>query len=453
MFNLKISYSGVRGIYKKGLDAEVAFKFGAAFNKFISSTKKNPLLLIASDTRPSGKILKKAMINGLAQFPCHIIDLGIVPTPTLAIAVSHLKAAGGVMITASHNPVEWNGFKFFTGKHSLILNSVQTKRLFKIYKKLKLKFSKGKKYKITKLASKKAFKWHIDRVLYCIKVNLIKSKKFKVALDSAKGAGIKISQILLKKLGCKVIIVKADRQPEPLPVNIKELCKTVKKTKCDIGFAQDMDADRLAIVSETGQSLGEEYTLALAVRHFLEHKKHLKPIIIKNSSTSHIIDNIVNFYNAKLIQVRVGEINLSSAMLKLTSEKKTTFGGEGAGGVICPAVCYGRDSLIGMALMLEYMAEKNKSIGQLADVLPKYSMFKGKINYRHPDMPAEYIKKLKMKFTREKISEFDGLKVEFADGTWFQVRPSNTEPVIRLVVESPDKNCARKLFRMLKGIF
>ncbi|MBI2251736.1 MAG: phosphoglucosamine mutase [Armatimonadetes bacterium] len=452
MQNLKISYSGIRGIFGQGLDCDTAFRFGKAYARLISLKVENPLIIIGKDTRPSGEKLKKAVLSGLNEIPCQIVDLGTSPTPTVEVMAHYLKADGGIIVTASHNPLEWNGFKFLLGKKGIVLDAKQTEKLLLFYEEIdsNLKYQENFPLPKVKNSSLKAVKWHIKKIISKINFRKIKERQFKIVIDSAQGAGEIATKRLLKELGCKVISLNIKRSSEPIPENLKELIKAVKENEADCGFAQDLDADRLAIVSEIGIPLGEEYTLALAAKHLLEKYKGKKTIIVKNSSTSKMIDDLAELYQAKLVEVRVGEVNLSSAILEYAKSKAVVFGGEGNGGVIYPSVGYGRDSLIGIALILEYLAfNKNEKLSQLSDYLPKYYILKEKKSCFHRQVIDEYIQKLKNKYAHESISYFDGIKINFKDGSWCQIRPSNTEPILRLIVETKDLQDTRKIMQDL----
>ena len=326
MHQLKISYSGIRGIVNNGLNYNVAVKFGISFAKLIKEIfKKNKLtFVIGSDTRPSGILFKSGIINGLKRYNSTIIDAGIIPSPTLEVMVKYSKADAGVIITASHNTLQWNGFKFLTGPDAIVLNAELTEKLFRHYNELK-NFNPVEKDFETVSFEENAIDQHIMKVLSVVDKELIRKKRFSVAVDSGNGAGLKITLALLDQLGCKIIECRAQRDPEPTDKNIAMLSRYVIKYKADIGFAQDMDADRLAVVTEEGEPIGGEYTLALAVRHLLEKNKHKKKAVVKNSSTSLVIDDLCAMYRTKLHEVRVGEVNLSSCLLKLAKKNITAF--------------------------------------------------------------------------------------------------------------------------------
>lgn len=440
MKELKVSYSGIRGIVPDNLDENVAYCYGLAFGQLLRRRFESyPLVVMGMDTRQSGPSLKTAMMAGLEEYNCRLIDIGIIPTPTLDLMMRHHRADGGVIVTASHNPAQWNGFKFLIGPETIILDGPQIRELNEYYSKTDFLYN-DKKPEDVVFANEEALRVHQYTILEHVDVPLIKSCNFKVAYDSGRGAGQIITNELLEILGCNVIDVNALRDSEPSPQNITELCDAVKKHNCNIGFAQDLDADRLAIVSEEGIPLGEEYTLALAIQHLLERFAHRQPVVVKNSSTSRMIGDLATMYDAPLIVTKVGEVNLSKELKKLTDERRIAFGGEGNGGVIYPPVNYGRDSLIGIALLLEFIAKKQKKISKLAKMLPQYFMIKKKIELEDRSLQKIFLRKFQDHYKDYPLSFLDGIKVTFRDGSWAQARASNTEPVVRLIAESYNKD-------------
>ncbi|MCL5036128.1 MAG: phosphoglucosamine mutase [Chloroflexi bacterium] len=456
--DLRISYSGIRGIVGESLTPIVAWGLGRAFIKFLKKRVRVPKILIARDTRPHGELLQGAIISGLATGECRIRHLGIISTPTLQQALTDFNADGAVMITASHNPIEWNGFKFFVTPENTILDGPQMDELMELYDRIK----KGDVISPSLIGSlliegidegERALQMHLNKVLRYVNLDFIKGMNFSVQLDGAQGAGEKLAARLLEKLGCDYEILRSERNSEPVPENLGELCEIVKKRGCQVGFAQDMDGDRLALVTEKGEAIGEDYTLALVTKHLLEKYREYHPVVVRNSSTSHMIDDLVHQYSAKIVETKVGEVNLSRALAELLSERRLAFGGEGNGGVIFPPISLGRDSFITMAFVLEYMAGRDKPLSELIDELPRYYRYKVKIP-RSPDIDFSiYVNKIKELFPENKISTTDGVKVIFPGGTWLQVRASNTEPVIRLLAESKDGKTAEDLLSRVESEF
>ena len=436
--------SGVRGVVGESLTPEVLVKYSAAFGNFckLRSRKNFPKVVLGRDSRISGEMCRFAVLSGLLATGCEVIDIGICPTPTVQIAVEGLKANGGIVITASHNPIQWNGLKFI-GSNGMFLAEREAKKFFDLVKNDKIthRFWMG----LGKVKSNHSWiQKHIEKILKLkyIVVKKIKRKKLKVVLDCCNGAGGTISPHLLKALGCQVIELFCSpdgnfaHNPEPRPENLVSLCRAVKKNKADIGFANDPDVDRLAIVSDQGIPLGEEATLALATEFIL--KKKPKSKVVTNVSTSRMIDDIAQEFGSKVYRTKVGEAHVVRRLKAVGG----IIGGEGNGGVILPELHYGRDALVGMALILQYLAESEKNITDLASDLPRYFMIKkkGKLTKDFERNLAQ----LKRKYAKEKIVLIDGVKVNFED-SWIHIRKSNTEPIFRIIAEAKSKKKAKEL--------
>jgi len=444
---LKVSYSGIRGIYPLSLTPKVAYGFGKAFVELLSKKSKNPLILVGRDTRDSGEELENAMISGILSAPCCIQSLGIVATPTIQQALSDFSAHGGVIITASHNPPEWNGFKFFKAPNYTVLSPLEMKKLFELYQILDSHVKLSLPVLPYQSNSHRAINLHLEKVLAYVDVDLIRDQHFVVELDSAGGTGELLGSRLLEKLGCEVEILRSGRSSEPIPQNLTQLCEVVKNRRADLGLAQDLDADRLAVVSEQGIAVGEEYTLALVVRHLLEKFKTQHPVVVKNSSTSHLINYLVEQFGAQMVETKVGEINLSLALKKYLDERRLAFGGEGNGGVIFPPISLGRDSFIGMAFILEYLALRKKPVSELIAEFPPFHQAKIKIPLKLGENPEQYFKQLIKAFPEVEKNTIDGLKLIFSNDTWLSLRSSNTEPIMRLTAESPTPMNAQALLK------
>jgi len=447
--SLRVSYSGVRGIYGESLTLPVAAQFGEAFAMLVERRFPNPTVITGRDTRPSGEALLPAIIGGLTRLPCSLVDVGVVPTPTVEVAMGEFGAHAAIIITASHNPAEWNGFKFLIGPHNIVLNAGETAELFDLSRRSAAEIPASPP-PVPISRHREALDAHIRLVLRQVDVPAIQRRRFKVAVDSCLGAGVYVTRRLLEELGCDVVPIMVERDSEPVAANLRALMAAVVENECDLGLAQDMDADRLALVTEQGAAIGEEYTLAFAVDHLLNRHASAAPVVVKNSSTSRMIDDLCAAHGATLREVKVGEVNLGQAMIELASQGRTVFGGEGNGGVIYPPVCYGRDSLIGIALILEYAAAAGQPLSQLAAKLPRYHIIKRKLTGLPPERVSEALARARQLFPGESISDFDGLKVTFADGSWCQVRPSNTEPIVRVITESPSLATAEELYHRVE---
>jgi len=447
---LRVSYSGVRGIYGESLTVAVAARFGEAFARLVSERFPAPTVIVGRDTRPSGNELLPAVIRGLTRLPCSLIDVGVVPSPTVQVAMAELGAQAAIIITASHNPAQWNGFKFLIGPHDIVLNADQTRQLFELSRQAAEPSAPGAAAPVAADRHQEALGAHLRRVLAQVDLAPIRRRRFKVAVDSCLGAGQGVTERLLQELGCGVVPVRAKRDSEPIAANLGALTAAVVEHRCDIGLAQDLDADRLALVTEDGKAIGEECTLAFAVDHLLERAGDVSAVVVKNSSTSRMIDDLCAAHGAELRVAKVGEVNLSQAMIELQGQGRAVFGGEGNGGVIYPPVCYGRDSLIGIALVLEYAAASGLPLSALAAKLPQYHIIKRKLEGLAPERVPQALARVRRLFEGQAMSDFDGLKVTLSDGAWVQVRPSNTEPIVRIIAESASPELSESLYRQVE---
>ena len=439
---LIITVSGLRGIVGENLTPQVAADYGCAFGLFLRSKSPDAdklTVCMGRDSRPSGQSLASAVTSGLTTAGIDVIDLGIVTTPTVGIMVRHLACAGGVIITASHNPLPYNGVKLLSDNAMAPPPNVaeQIKNRF-----LNRDFVSTGSLKPGKISSNdKADDIHIAKVLRIIDQKAIAKKQFKVVLDSVNGAGGRPGIKLLTALGCKIIPVNTEptglfaHPPEPTAENLVSLCDAVKKAHADIGFAQDPDADRLAIVDEAGTYIGEEYTLALAAKLIYSHTTGAAAA---NLSTSRMIDDIAKTAGGHVIRTSVGEANVASAMLK----NNCIIGGEGNGGVIDLRIGPIRDSLVAMAFTLQLLAQTGKTVSQLVGEISRYSMTK----YKFPADKAKVkliLDAVKNLFPDAKIDSSDGFRFDFPDA-WIHIRSSNTEPIVRVIAEAKDKAAAAK---------
>ncbi len=439
---LIISVSGMRGIVGGNLTDSVATDYGRAFGTFLKEScteKKSKLSVsIGRDSRPSGKQLLSAVAEGLCSVGIDVIDLGIVTTPSVGIMLRELGCAGGVVITASHNPGQYNGIKLLLG-NGVAPPSDAAKQIRQYFfdKNFDLVDSSGCG-KIT--SSEQTDITHINKVLAIIDKGTIAAKKFKVILDSVNGAGGQITKKLLAELGCEVFAINDEptglfaHAPEPISENLKGLCEIVKTEGADIGFAQDPDADRLAIVDENGSYIGEEYSLALSAKYIFSKKTGKAAT---NLSTSRMIDDVAEKAGSRVIRAAVGEANVASAMFV----HDCIIGGEGNGGVIDLRVGPIRDSLVGIALVLQLMAETEKTISQLVDEIGGYYMSKDKFT-ADTSQAQQIFNSAKKAFADAKLDTTDGCRFDFDDG-WLHLRASNTEPVIRIIVEAKDQPTAK----------
>ncbi len=448
---LIITISGLRGIVGENLTAAVATEYGCAFGTFLKSNYKGSdqklRVCIGRDSRPSGQMLTSAVADGLCSVGIDVVDLGIVTTPGVGIMTRHLGCIGGLVITASHNPGEYNGIKL------LLDNGVappgplarQIKKIF-----LEKDFETvGSVERGQTSQNSDTDSVHIEKVLAIIDKDSIAEAKFKVVLDSVNGAGGRAGIKLLEELGCDVVGINIEatgefaHAPEPTRENLTGLCEEVARADAAIGFAQDPDADRLAIVDEAGRYIGEEYTLALAAKYVFAR---CKGPAAANLSTSRMIDDIAGEMDCEVIRTAVGEANVAEAMIK----NNCVIGGEGNGGVIDLRVGPVRDSLVAMALVLGLMAEAGKSVGAIADQIGGYYMDKVKLK-ADSEQTKLVIDRSKEAFAGAGVDLTDGARFDFADG-WVHVRPSNTEPVMRVIAETKTAEATRKYIDTVGGI-
>jgi len=433
----------MRGIVGENLTASVATDYGCAFGTFLKENhaEKTERLsaCIGRDSRPSGQKLLSAVVEGLCQVGIDVIDLGVVTTPGVGIMLRELGCAGGVVVTASHNPIQYNGIKLLLSE-GLAPPSDAAEQIKQYF--LDKNFSFADSSDCGKIsAGKQTDITHIAKVLAIVDRESIAAKKFRVVLDSVNGAGGRVTKKMLAELGCEVSATNDEptglfaHEPEPTAENLRGLCEIVKTKSAEIGFAQDPDADRLAIVDENGNYIGEEYSLALAAKYVFSKRTGKAAT---NLSTSRMIDDIAERAGGQVIRTAVGEANVAAAML----EHDCIIGGEGNGGVIDLRVGPVRDSLVGIALVLQLMAETGKTIGQLVGEIGGYYMSKDKFA-ADKSQARRILDSAKKTFTDAKLDTSDGCRFDFDDG-WLHLRTSNTEPVMRVIVEARDRRTAGK---------
>lgn len=433
---LKISISGVRGVVGHSLTPKLLTRFAQAFGTHTGSGT----IVIGRDPRTSGEMVKHAVVAGVLSTGSRVVDIGMCPVPTVQLQVRHRRAQGGIAITASHNPPEWNALKFI-GPTGLFLDAGQARELLDIYHQGQYTKVGGEEIRTVEEVEG-ATDLHIKAILDVLGPLPKTTKKLRVVLDSCNGAGSLVGPKLIEALGAEVIPLNVTpdgsfpRPAEPVPENLGELCARVKEHQADIGFAQDMDADRLAIVSDRGEPIGEDYTLVLAMLFVLGREQG--PVVANLSTTSAIAD-IAKEFGCPVFLTKIGEVNVTDVM----RQHNAVIGGEGNGGVIYPRINFARDSLVGMALVLHLLAESKKTVTELLESVPRYSIVKEKMA-----CPSHRISAV-LRMVRHEFAEFtldtrDGVKVIQPDG-WFLVRGSNTEPIIRIVAEAKSENRAREM--------
>ncbi len=427
------SISGIRATVGDSLTPSDVVDYAAAFAQRIGYGT----IIIGRDSRVSGKAISDIFARTLQWMGLDVIDIDIVPTPTVQLMVELLNAQGGIVITASHNPFPWNGIKFID-KTGLFLDVDQVAAVLKNKKeKTWIYKSSGEFGGYTEKFG--AIDIHINNVMAIPYVNVkaIRARKFKVVIDAVNGGGSIALPALLDALGCEVIEINCvpdgyfPHTPEPLPENLTDLLNTVKKHKADIGLAVDPDADRLAVVDEKGNYLSEEYTLVMSVDTVLSQCKVPDPKVVTNLSTTLAVNRVAEKYGAEVLRTAIGEINVSKKMKEIGA----VIGGEGNGGIISPDSHLGRDSLVGTAMVLQFLAADTRPLSEKYADLPQYKMSKKKIEIAGHD-PEKILARLKEKFAAENINTVDGLKISGQD-SWVHMRKSNTEPIMRVYSEAP----------------
>jgi len=433
----------MRGIVGENLTPSIAAEYGCAFGTFLKNRrtdKKEKLsVCIGRDSRPSGQMLKSAVAAGLCDVGIDVTDLGVVTTPGVGIMVRQLGCAGGAVITASHNPAEYNGIKLLlAGGIAPPHNAAEQIRQYFSDKHFALVDSSDCG-KVT--SNEETDSIHIAKVLAIVDKKAIATKKLRVVLDSVNGAGGRVAKKMLTELGCEVVAINDEATglfahgPEPIAENLTGLCEAVKSKQAEVGFAEDPDADRLAVVDENGTYIGEEYSLALAAKYIFSKKTGKAAT---NLSTSRMLDDIAEKVGGQVIRSAVGEANVAAAMV----EHNCIIGGEGNGGVIDLRVVPVRDSLVGIALVLQLMAETGETISQLVRQIGGYYMSKDK--FAADKLQARQIlNSAKKRFADAKLDTTDGCRFDFNDG-WLHLRASNTEPVMRIIVEAKEQGIAQK---------
>lgn len=440
---LKIGITGVRGVVGETFTPEVAVGFSQAFGTYLDGGR----VLVCRDTRPSGPMVRAAVIAGLLSAGCEVIDLGVCPTPTLQLAVTWLKAEGGIAITAGHNPSQWNALKFVRGD-GLYLNPTQAEELLDI-------FHQGEFVKTTwekiqpAIEQRDAVDHHLELLKNVFDVESIKNRRLKVAVDCCNGACSILIPRWLQQIGCEVLAINDDpraafpHHPEPKPETMAQLGAVVKAGHADIGFAHDADGERLGIVTEQGQPLSEEFTLALATRIRLDQKTGP---VVTNVSTSGAIEKIAALYGGTVVRTQVGQTYISEGMVEFNG----VIGGEGSGGVTVPEIHLTHDSAAAVGLILEGLARIGKPVSQVIEELPHLTMLKHNLPVE-PNRLYSVLQNFRIAIERQGLTHdlTDGIRIVLPEG-WVHVRASNTESIIRVIVEAEETRSAQHLLNWVR---
>ena len=445
---LMVSISGIRGIFGNGLDASVIVTYASAFGTWCyrraEQSGERPLVVVGRDARVTGKICAQLVISTLQSVGCDVIDVDLATTPTVAMAVLHEKATGGVILSASHNPAEWNALKLL-GKDGEFLRASEAQQVIEIAKggkQVTVPYDRLGSYS----AEQYLFK-HINAILNLSYINssAIAARNFKVVVDGINSVGGFAIPTLLEEIGVRqehITVLNGTpnglfaHNPEPLPAHLTEITEAVHREQADLGIVVDPDADRLALVANGGTYVSEELTQVMAADFIL--RDHKGPVVT-NLSSSRALDDIAAAYGVEVYRSAVGEINVVDKM----KEVGAVLGGEGNGGVILPELHYGRDALVGTAIILQHLTNLNCTLADLQQRMPSYTMTKGKIPLG--DLNAdEALRALEQKYSGERLSTVDGLKIDFEDG-WVHLRKSNTEPIARIYTEAKSQEKAEAL--------
>jgi phosphomannomutase len=440
---LMVSVSGIRGRVGDALTPEVVARYASAFGAWCLAQGGSRRIVVGRDSRVSGPMFHRIVVGTLQLVGCDVIDIGLTTTPGCQLAVEHHHAAGGVMLSASHNPIEWNALKLI-GSTGLFLEASQGAAMRGL---LETGIATAPWDRIgSVITDADVAARHVATVLAIpyVDVAAIRRRKLKVALDCVRGAGATVMPALLKELGCEVVAINMEpdgrfpREPEPIPENLSALEALVRESGADIGLAVDPDVDRLAIVSDEGRAIGEDYTLALAAKLVLRHRRGP---VVTNLSTSLLVEDVAREAGVAAIRAPVGEVNVAVRM----RDERSPIGGEGNGGVILQEVHLGRDAPIGAALLLQLLVEEGRPLSQIARSLPSYVIVKDKLARPNASLDAVY-GALRSAFPDATADTQDGLRLAWAD-RWVHVRPSGTEPIVRVIAEAPDEGQARELVR------
>lgn len=460
------SISGIRGTIGPGddnLNPVNFLNFVLAFGEFLKKKSKDKKIkvVVGRDGRMSGEMFLSLAVNSLISLGIDVVDIDLASTPTVEIAVINELASGGIIISASHNPKEWNALKLLNEKGEF-LNKESGDIILE--KASRATFSFESVDNLGVIIKKNDYtKIHIDKILRLplVEKSLIKKRNFKVVVDGINSVGSLVVPMLVESLGVKNVVLineeingQFNHNPEPIGKNLKQLSSAVKKVGADLGIAVDPDVDRLAFVDENGDIFGEEYTLVAVSEYILKNYKNFKnkfkKNVVSNLSSSYALKDLAEKFNASCFFSAVGEINV----VKKMKEVRAVIGGEGNGGIVYPEFHYGRDALVGIALFLSHLASSGKKASELRSSLPNYFLLKDKVKLKGSLNIDKIFGRIEAKYKAFSIDKADGLKIIFAEEkSWIHLRKSNTEPIIRIYCEAPTKKEAKNLFKKISNDF
>jgi phosphomannomutase len=444
---LKIGVSGVRGVVGEFLNPSIASAFAQAFGTYVGGGR----VVVGRDTRTSGDMLTHAVTCGLLAGGCEVVQVGVIPTPSLQAYIAATRARGGLAITASHNPAEYNALKLFNAR-GLFFNNYERSELLDLYHQRSFHEATNAEMRNVAVEANDPTRHHLDRVLTHIDLARVRARRFRVALDAVNGAGSIVTPAFLREdLHCELHTIFVDptrpfpRVPEPRPDTLGDLADLVVRTGAEIGFAQDPDGDRLAVVDESGHVLDNDDVLALAVDAAL---RRVAGDVVVNLTTSSVVDDVARAHRRRVYRTAVGEANV----VEMMQGGNAAIGGEGSnGGIIFPAVHLCRDSYTGMALLLDRMAETGQSISALNGALPRYTRRLGAVPFEHGRL-GQMMQALEEAFPDAAPDRTDGLKIVVPEG-WVHVRASNTEPILRIAVETRTPQHTEALYTKVLQLF
>lgn len=437
-----LSISGMRGLVGQSITPPVVARYTAAFGSYLKQSRDtpHPVVVLGRDSRPSGEMFENAAAAGLVSVGCKVVRVGILSTPGVAIMGQDVNADGGIVITASHNPGPWNGIKPL--RHDGVAPPPEdVEQIIAMYKADEADHVAADDLQAIN-DDRRGVMVHRDLVAALVDVDLIRKAKLKAVVDSVHGAGGQEAAVLLDHLGVETVQLYKEptgrfpHTPEPTQENLTELCGVVVRESADVGFAQDPDADRLAIVDEQGNYIGEEYTLALCAMH----KLGKGDVAVANLSTSRMLDDIAAAAGATVVRTAVGEANVAARM----REHGADLGGEGNGGIIWRPISQVRDSLVGMALVLEMLAQRGDPLSAIVADTPSYAIVKDKLELPSRELADPALAWTARHYADQKVDTQDGVRVDWQD-RWVHVRPSNTEPILRIIAEASTQDAARAL--------
>jgi len=442
-----MSLSGTRAIVGENLNPTLATEISMAFGSYLGKGK----IIVGGDTRVSHEMVKHAVLSGLLAVGNDVIYIGKVTTPTVQQMIKHHEAVGGIVITASHNPIQWNGLKLMNRSGSFLDTKEYETFINKYHEKnfdLKPWDQLG-----TITEDNNAIQKHVDLILEKLDISSIKGANLNVLVDAVNGAGAVADPVLLDALGVNYTIIneapdgRFGHDPEPVKGNLIDFQEALAKGNYDIGFAQDADADRLVILDENGRFIGEDYSLAYCVDYILSQDTSEAKKVVVNLSTSLVLTDIAKKHNADIFFTKIGEANVTEGL----KAHQAQVGGEGNGGIIFTKIGWGRDSLVGITVALKHIAESKKKVSEVIETYPQYTMIRDKFEVSTREEVNNFLTKVDAHFEHYEKDKQDGIKV-LMENSWIHVRPSNTEPIVRIFIEAPSQEKAEELLSQVKEI-